>query len=562
MSLSIRLVDRPVDVVAAQRGELTSAEAFLSKVQSWFDTLQTHHGERWAVYHNDTLEFTAILFALWQLGRTACVPGDSCLGTVQQLMPHVDGFIGEFPINEAISTYKEKNEPVVGSWRVLPTDLVAIEVFTSGSTGDPKPIKKTVGQIEKEVEALEQLWPSKTESVVLATVSHQHFYGMMFRILWPISTGRAFGRNLCEYVEDIFHQAKYCPLFTLVASPSHLGRFGSDLGWSMLETCCHDVISSAAPLSREDSLNISQQLSAPVREIYGSSETGAIAWRSQQSGERDASWRALPSVTLRSLSDGSLFLQSPYLGEDDGFNLPDQVEFNKDGSFKLMGRLDRIVKVEGKRVSLVAIEKLLLFSRWVKNVRALTTERQRVETALVIQLTEEGTSLLQAEGRNFLIKKLKGLLRAHFEPVVLPRRWRFVEHMPYNKQGKLPLDALQVLFEKPVTKWPVISNEKVDDSKATIQCKIPADLVYFDGHFDGAPILPGVVQVHWAEAFGRRLFSIEGSFKRLEVIKFRQIISPNITISVVLKYDQKLNKLTFQYESNKGVHSSGRICFG
>ena len=91
---------------------------------------------------------------------------------------------------------------------------------------------------------------------------------------------------------------------------------------------------------------------------------------------------------------------------------------------------------------------------------------------------------------------------------------------------------------------------------------IQKELIYFDGHFEGNPVLPGVVQVHWAEAFGRRLLKLSGQFKCLEVIKFQKIIVPGHNINIILKYDDAKDKLSFKYESERGVHSSGRICFG
>jgi hypothetical protein len=253
---------------------------------------------------------------------------------------------------------------------------------------------------------------------------------------------------------------------------------------------------------------------------------------------------------------------SPYLGDIEYFNLPDRVVFDDDGQFQLVGRVDRIVKVEGKRVSLASIERLLLECPLIKNAKALTLERMRIETAVVIQLSEEGEQQLSHFGRKTLIKIFKDILREYFEAVVLPRRWRFVEQMPYNSQGKLPIDVLQAMFDKESVKWPKIVSENVFNGKAKIQCCIQDELIYFDGHFEGNPVLPGIVQIHWAEAFGRRLFALSGQFKHLEVIKFQKIIVPGYTVIITLEYDDTKNKLLFQYESEKGIHSSGRICFG
>ncbi len=564
--LSKWLNSQPDNIVAVQNGHKKSTRDFVSRVQFWINILRDRKGARWAVYHEDTFEFLAIVYALWQLDKTACIPGDNRPGTVQRLKNHVDGFVGEFPaetvtVDEEFNSIKESmNEIKPKEWVDLKHDFLALEIYTSGSTGEPKPIIKTISQLERELEVLELLWPSDVGSVVLATVSHQHLYGMTFRLFWPFSSGRAFEQKICEYPEDIIYQAKYYQSLSLVSSPSHLGRMNDSLDWPSLH-CLH-VISSAAPLAKKDSLKSTQLLRAPVREIYGSSETGAIAWRIQKDNDLDALWQPLPKVNLRSTSENTLEVQSPYLGTISSFVLLDRIEFNSEGAFKLLGRTDRIVKVEGKRVSLTMIENLLLENtNLVKNVKVITLEHYRVETAVVLQLTEEGSKQLKKQGRKALIKIFKENLVAHLEAVVLPRRWRFVDQMPYNKQGKLSLASLKTLFEKKPVIWPKIIQQENVDGVLTMGCYISTDLLYFEGHFDERPVLPGIVQVHWAQSFGRQFLQVAGSFIRLEVIKFQQIISPDCNLSITLKYDSATMKLTFKYESDKGVHSSGRICF-
>ena len=560
--LSGWLNEQPEHIIAVHKAKPKTTQDFLLRVQDWINALHEQQTSRCAVYHSDAFEFLAILFALWQLKCTACIPGDNRPGTVQHLATHVDSFVGEFSDGITAGNSVSSHQAGIKQWLTLPPDFIALEIYTSGSTGEPKPVTKTISQLEHEIAVLELLWPGRQECVVLATVSHQHLYGMTFRLFWPFCAGQPFARKLCEYSEDIFHQAKHYAAFSLISSPSHLTRMNTSVSWDELSGRCYYLISSAAPLARQDSLNVGRLLNVPVREIYGSSETGAVAWRVQQECEVDALWQALPEVQLSPDDDGTLCVRSPYLGDIEAFTLPDRVAFDHDGRFKLIGRVDRIVKVEGKRVSLAARERLLLECSLIKNARVLTLQRKRIEAAVVVQLSDEGELQLRKNGRKSLVKIFKELLRDHFEAVVLPRRWRFVEQMPYNSQGKLPMDALQAMFVKESVKLPEIVDEQMIDGEAKIQCFIQKELIYFDGHFDGNPVVAGIVQVHWAEAFGRRMFTFSGRFKSLEVIKFQKIIVPGLIVTITLKYDDASNKLLFQYQSDKGVHSSGRICFG
>ena len=559
-ALSSWLQVLPKQIVAVRKGDAKTSEDFEQRVLDWVNALSEHSGNRWAVYHSDAYEFLAILFALWQLDRTACIPGDNRSGTMQRLELHVQGFVGQCSLPGTIVDARSKASSKA-NWKVLAQDFVCLEIYTSGSSGEPKAITKTIAQLDLEVQTLEMQWPSQRESVILATVSHQHLYGITFRLLWPVSAGCPFERDWCEYTEDVLHLAKCYSSFVLISSPSHLGRINTVVDWSQLKGRCDYVLSSAAPLACADSLKASQIFEAPVREIYGSSETGAIAWREQKDLEYEALWRALPEVEVEPASDDTLIVRAPYLIEPDFFLLPDRVEFNRTGDFRLIARVDRIVKVEGKRVSLSAIENQLLEHPWVNNVKALTVEKNRVETAVVVELNEPGLQQIELSSKKEVIKQLKSTLSEFFEAVVLPRRWRFVNKMPFNQQGKLPLDVLQSLFIKEQVKWPDVLRQAMIDGRLTLECRIPTELIYFDGHFPGNPILPGIVQTHWAESYGRQFLSVKGCFTSLEAIKFQQVIPPESLVTLTLKYDENKNKLNFQYESKRGVHSSGRICF-
>jgi len=547
--------------VAVNQSMVVDRQALESRVCCWVAALQQHRGNRWAVYHTDSFEFLCILLALWQLKRTACIPSDNRPGTTSRLRSELDGLAGEFDDARTVRADAGSSAARDTAWIVPDQDSIVLEIYTSGSTGTPKLISKTINQLERESEVIESLWPSQADTVILSTVTHQHIFGMTFGLFWPFSSGRAFETRCCEFNEDVRFKAGHYDRFALVSSPSHLGRFSRSIDWATIAGRCEYVVSSAAELAREDSLEVGRLLGAPIREIYGSSETGAVAWRIQQPDQAEASWHALPGNSVEPNVNGTLTLKSSYLGEPGGYELPDWAEFNNDGGFRLLGRADSIVKVEGKRVSLAAIEQRLHSSEQVKHVKALTIERVRVETAIVMQLSLAGQKLLHAKGRRALIKEFREMLLQSFEAVVIPRRWRFVDEMPFNGQGKLPLDILRALFVKTELIWPQLLEREIGANQANLQCLIPQQLLYFDGHMQDRPILPGIAQVHWAQHYGREFFQIKGHFLRLEVVKFKQVILPGQRVGIALGYNEDNGKLSFRYESDRGVHSSGRICF-
>jgi acyl-coenzyme A synthetase/AMP-(fatty) acid ligase len=585
--------DRPV---AFNHDGILSRRAFVESVQGWALRFSRIKDQRWAVYHRDSAEFLAILLALWQHGKTACIPGDNRPGTVDRLKQHVDQFVGEFPsltdelvvssADSDVDHNKRKHPLEDARWLIPDTEFCALEVYTSGSTGEPKAIGKTLKQLEAETRVLSVFLENlPAETRILSTVSHQHFYGMTFRLFLPFSLGLAFDRGLCEYPEDIVEKAQNCNAFILTSSPSHLSRLPETLDWLNIQDKCKAVISSAAPLLRQDSLKAQTLLQTPVREIYGSSETGVIAWRIQsEHANKDALWQAVGETRIQVDESDCLRVYSPYTYSGSWYGLPDRIRRHTEHEFELLGRVDKLVKIEGKRVSLSAIERLLDSSIYIKQCRALVLNNKRVEAAIVAELSSEGKVYLKQAGKRALVVQLKACLQAHLETVTLPRRWRFPTQLPYNVQGKLPLENLTALFDKAKSsekedqysdstasdaentkkmdiKWPEIISKNVQSNQLELVCSIPGELIYFDGHFSSAPILPGIVQVHWAEAFARRWLQIEGRFVRLEQVKFQQVISPETTVNISLKYDREKNKLSFSYDSDLGGHSSGRICF-
>jgi len=562
--LSRWLTEAPAGLVACDQQGQVDTEQLKQRVAGWQQALGDCDGQRWVLFHSDPLEFIAILLAIWQQGGVACIPGDNCPATVARLSAEAQGFIGEFDGVDTLQIAVSPAEPPV--WRELAPDREVLEIYTSGSTGEPEAIAKRLFQLEQEIAVLHQCWPRSESAVVLASVSHQHIYGMLFRVLWPLCAGIPFERRNCLYPEDLLQQAAIYPQVVLISSPAQLSRLNEALDWQPLQQRLEQLFSSGAPLAREHSLQAAALLGQPVYEVYGSSETGGIAWRAQQAEQADALWQPFPGITVERSVEQTLMLWSPFLADDKVWLQPDRVEFDAHGHFRLLGRSDRIVKVEGKRFSLTQLETLLLESPLLEQARALMIRRQRDEIAVVVQPSDAGRQLLAAEGRKAFLQALRALLSAHFEAVLLPRRWRLVDELPFNTQGKLTQATLAALFDQPEQlappRLPQVLEQQQSALEAELTLQIPISLLYFQGHFDKAPVLPGIVQVHWAEHFGRQLLPVTGRFERLEVIKFQQLILPGDELRLTLRYDEARHKLIFSYNSSRGSHASGRICFG
>jgi 3-hydroxymyristoyl/3-hydroxydecanoyl-(acyl carrier protein) dehydratase len=107
---------------------------------------------------------------------------------------------------------------------------------------------------------------------------------------------------------------------------------------------------------------------------------------------------------------------------------------------------------------------------------------------------------------------------------------------------------------------PIVLDTRVQTATgAEIDLAVPHDLRYFRGHFPGAPIVPGVVQIKWAVLFARRLFEVGGAFAGMKAVKFLEVMQPGTTATLKLDYSRASGELRFSFESGQARYSTGRL---
>jgi len=179
-----------------------------------------------------------------------------------------------------------------------------------------------------------------------------------------------------------------------------------------------------------------------VDEIYGSTETGVIGWRSA-TGE-NVLWQPFPQVTLREVEPNSWRVYSALLESADGCALDDRLVQQPDGQFQLAGRNDRVVKIEDKRVSLSEIERRLLALPGVEDAAALAIQRHgRHAIGVVLALPD----MPDAATLHQLKQHWKRALQPWLEPVAMPRYWRVVAAIPVTAQSKRAWPQIEELFD-------------------------------------------------------------------------------------------------------------------
>ncbi|WP_417067224.1 AMP-binding protein [Niveibacterium terrae] len=518
---------------------------FLGGVACCAARLAARREKRFALFTEDSFLAACALFGAWAAGKTVVLPGDELPATRALLEGRVAGWIDPAAIDCAAP---------VSALPVIPADHPAIEVFTSGSTGEPVAIGKTLAQLEAEVREIDARWGEQIAGKrVLATVPHQHFYGLLFRILWPLAANRPFDALRFAFPEPLAARLAEAPA-VLVSSPAFLKRWPDALDLSAAPCPPHAIFSSGGPLPTASSLTLQQRLGCPVFEIFGSSETGGIAWRVQRD---DATpWQTHPVVEL-DFSGETLALRSPFMPDAaQWYPTSDRAEACP-GGFRLLGRADRIVKVEEKRVSLDAIERSLLATCDVTEARVCPLADGRLGAVLV--LSPAGKAYLAEQGRAALNRHLRSALARSLEAVALPRRWRHVEALPVNAMGKITSASLRALFEDVLQ--PEVLASGGSGGLRTFDVLAGEDLLAFRGHFPAMPILPGVVQLDWVIRFARQSFALPGEFSAIEVLKFQQPIRPGMALRIALEWLPARSAVAFRLTSGERPLASGRMVF-
>jgi len=327
-------------------------------------------------------------------------------------------------------------EEKLGSEPPLEPDAPWVHLFTGGSTGTPRLWTKTVRNLLGESAYLAEAFAVSTEDRILTTSPPYHIYGLLYAVLVPFLAGAgiitatpAFPGELTTAIED------QQPTI-LVTVPVYYRALSVHLpGKSDLRI----AFSSASPLTDEDADAFSTATGVPIHDVYGSTETGGIASRCRAAGETGYTPFACVDLKIQNerLRARSPFLSPQLKADHRGYvETADRVAKGKDGTFTVIGRLDGVIKVGGKRVDLAEIRARLLK---IKDVRdALVVARPTV--------AGRGNEILAIVETDLPGAVISRTLDTTFEPYARPRAIRVVSKMPVTGTGKYDREAVARLF--------------------------------------------------------------------------------------------------------------------
>jgi 3-hydroxymyristoyl/3-hydroxydecanoyl-(acyl carrier protein) dehydratase len=434
-----------------------------------------------------------------------------------------------------------------GRFDIIPGD-VDLNFFTSGTTSAPKLVPKRIAQLDLEGQKLHRLW-SPRAGHVYATVSHQHIYGMLFRIFWPVISGRVSEDRPAETWETL--SGKLAPGTTLVSSPAHLTRIpgGFDAGMPGL------IFSSGAPLPFDAAHTAREKFGSLPIEVLGSTETGGIAWRQQE--RSDTLWTPFEDVGIEADADGGLVVVSAVAG-DAPVVTGDLVE--KTGTqFRLKGRGDRIAKIDGNRVSLPRVEEALVALPLIEAAAVVDLPQRKGALGAIVELNADGKAALKDLGAFRLSRKLREMLVGRMEPRERPKHWLFAP-IPLDRQGKRVQAVLRAKFvHNSEAELGNLIAASIDGDSAELTLDLNPEMIWFKGHFPNEPVLPGIAQTHMAAIWAECLWGFRPFGANLYQVKFRRVMRPGSRVTLRLTRDLDRQRLSFSYECDGIITSEGKI---
>ena len=308
----------------------------------------------------------------------------------------------------------------------------AVLFFTSGTTGEPTGALKTSENILAELVVLQALFAPLGIERVVVTVPLIHIYGFLAGVMLPKVLGvdvvlkeEFLPHELIALAEDKKTLCITNPVFLKVLNKLKIE-----------EQCSHiTFLSSTGKLDVTIAQSLQEKIGCSIYQLFGSTETGGIAYKINN----DTLWRPLKGVRIEKVGQ-NLSVQSPFISEyilEDTLKKVEQPFVTTDiinleeGGFTLLGRESEIIKISGKRISLLEIEMLLEKHREISEVLV------KLSYGVVSHKDEQLDILIQSHLELSMLRQIvKTTLQENYKKINIRTTVHRVDDIPKNHMGK------------------------------------------------------------------------------------------------------------------------------
>lgn len=437
-----------------QKGIYKTWSNFLEDCAKMRSFINTKDANNFILHCEDYYYFLCTFVSLLQCKKTVSLTQNISSEYIAEIKSSTDEFLSDQKIDKSkVGDYHFipdiiENTPLLSEGEVrknfpINADETKILMYTSGSTGKPKAVVQRMKEFELDNAFIASKWGLEFQKrKLVTTVSQHHIYGFLFGISLPFSYGVPFRRTRIEFPEEF--EKLTDSSYIIIATPAFLKRTVETEKSLTLNDCF--IFTSGGAVSEELAKKTERVFGFCPLEVYGSTETSGIAYRQQS--KDGLYWTPFDNAKIWKGEDGCLVIISPYIKNPEGFATSDLVEIQADGRFLLKGRQDSIVKIEEKRISLTEVENRILQSGLVKDVKVLALEDVRQYLAAAIVFNNDGIEKFKDSKKLEINRFFHDYLMQFFENIVIPKRYRYVEKLPCDVQGKVHKDDVAALFKK------------------------------------------------------------------------------------------------------------------
>jgi acyl-CoA synthetase (AMP-forming)/AMP-acid ligase II len=532
--------------------------------------IETVHNDRWLLYCEDCWLFLMAFTALLQCKKEVLLSANASPAYIAEIRSSARGSASHsepaaFLTEEIIAGQLAMNNDGLAITEFPPINgkTTSITMFTSGSTGKPKAVQQRLTEFENDNRFILSRWGEEFLCRKLcSTVSQHHIYGLLYSILLPFTAGVPFKRERIDVPEELEKLSDTS--YMIITVPAFLKRAVAHETTAGLSLVSPWIFTSGGVLNRDVAEKTAEILGFWPVEVYGSTETSGIAWRQSRKGPE---WTAFDNARLGINAEGCLIIHSPYIRDSAGFETADLAEILDNGQFLLKGRMDLVVKIEEKRISLTEIEERIVQSGLAAQACVIPCEDKRPGgarqyLAAAVVLNDAGKERFDKLTKHDINQFWREYLAGYFEQVVVPKKWRFPEDLPANEQGKIKRDDVTALFAGSTGKSGKFIFDRIiekNENSVTLAFSVPGASPYFDGHFPAFSILPAVAQIELITRFADEHFGTGVALAEIKRVKFTSLIRPSVPL--VLKIEKNEKNFTFKISSPGGetVYSFGTL---
>ena len=432
-----------------------------AKIRNFIKEQDSQSGscEKWILHCEDYWHFLCSFIALLQCKKEVLLTANISPKFIEEIKEGAGGKVNFLTdqtevegkkiedsifIPKIVEEAKEPSESEKMNVPEIISDETKILMFTSGSTGHPKAVHQRMTEFELDNAFILSKWYEEFASrKVCAVNSQHHIYGFLFTISLPFAAGVPFRRKRVEFPEEF--EALDDESYMIIAVPAFLKRTCAEMGEKRLPLKNPWIFSSGGAVSPELAVDTERVFGFCPLEVYGSTETSGIAYRQQT--KNGLVWTPFDNAKIwLDKDDGCLTIISPYIKDPAGFKTGDLAEMHEDGTFLLKGRADSIVKIEEKRISVTEVENRLLSTGLVADCSVVPMSDRRQYLAAALVLNAEGKAKFEGTEKYLINRYFHDYLLQFFENVVLPKKWRYLEKLPTDVQGKKHKPEIQALF--------------------------------------------------------------------------------------------------------------------